>query len=151
MIRELTTKEFEEKYLDLVEKEYTDLDGGNHVEFDKYSMIDMMNLCEGNRQLCIIADELDGNLAGIVVAMLIPSYMNMSHWTAYNMIWFVFKEYRKTDTGIRLIKAYEEWAVRMGIRDIHIGLAIEGRKGTKRYFKKLGYEPYQTTYIKRLF
>ena len=151
MIKEITTDEFKEKYLQIAEEEYSRLNGGNHVEFDSHSMISMMELCEGNRQLCIFIDEIDGKPAGCMVGMLIPSYMNLSHWAAYNMVWFVLKEYRKTKSSLRLLKAYEGWAESMGCRDIHLGVGTEGRNDMKKCFKRYGYKSYQTTYIKRLF
>lgn len=94
--------------------------------------------------------EHNRTISGALGGVLAPSPFN-GKLMAVEMFWFVIEEYRGSADGIRLLKAFEQWAVEQRaemISMIHL-LALQPEKLGKLY-QRMGYHPVETNYIKHL-
>ena len=65
----------------------------------------------------------DGDvLAGVFVGGLSEFYFG-NDVQAYDLLWYVGKEYRGSRTGLRLLKMFESWATDLGADRIQVGIS----------------------------
>jgi GNAT superfamily N-acetyltransferase len=65
----------------------------------------------------------DGDvLAGVFVGGLSEFYFG-NDVLAYDLLWYVGKEYRGSRTGLRLLKMFESWATDLGADRIQVGIS----------------------------
>lgn len=88
----------------------------------------------------------DGRVIGALGGAWMHDLKTGTKQTA-EICWWVRPE--KRGHGLRLFKAYEAWARRIGARVILAGhLAGHGRLG--QYLRRRGYKPYEVAYLKEI-
>ncbi len=88
---------------------------------------------------------------GMIGFLVAPLFFNLSELNATELFWWVDKEKRGTSLGIRLLKAAEEHALKLGAKNFSM-LSIEGLKEEKldSLYTKLGYSLSERIYMRRL-
>jgi GNAT superfamily N-acetyltransferase len=100
-----------------------------------------------NSPFCMLSF-CDGNCVGVFVGS-IEEYYFSDECAAQDIAFFVSKDARGSIAAVELINAYEEWAIKQGVRHIHLeqGTAINIEK-TDRFFKSIGYTPIGSNVLK---
>jgi GNAT superfamily N-acetyltransferase len=92
--------------------------------------------------------KVNGESVGFLAVAFMEPIMQ-SKTVALEMAWFVEKEHRGGRNAIKLLRAFEELAVkRNALRTIISN--ILGLNDLSVLYKKLGYSPIETTYVKEL-
>ncbi len=94
----------------------------------------------------LVLEERDG-LAGMVAAVLYGLYFNLGHITCQELFWWVEPERR--GKGLALWKAIEDVGRARGAKSFQMS-SILRRDRLDRIYKRAGYVPSESTYIKRL-
>jgi len=97
-----------------------------------------------------IVVEVDGKVVGVIGGMMLPSIFDRNQIIGQETIWFVDKEHRKGNIGLKLIKAFEEECLSQGANLIIMGLM--GNLNTDildKYYSRHGYKLLEREYIKR--
>lgn len=82
------------------------------------------------------------NDGGILVATLVPSVLNPKVVVAQEVVWY-------GKHGKEMLTAFEEWAEEQGASLIALSSIIDEREESlRRLYKKYGYSPVETTFIK---
>lgn len=137
--------------LDMMQRYHQEMPPEVAGDFDYPLAADRMMRCIGQPDhfQCIA---FDGSQAiGCIAAALAP----MRYWSPENLaldiVLYVLPEYRAKGAGLKLIRAYEDWARSKGCR--HISLSCSSRINEDRTYKlyeRLGYEPIGVQFIKEL-
>jgi GNAT superfamily N-acetyltransferase len=64
------------------------------------------------------------------------------------MVWWVEPDYRKGSAGPRLLQAVENWSRQKGLRLLK--MVAPAGSGVGSYYKRLGYQEVETSFVKRL-
>ena len=82
---------------------------------------------------------------GIIGGMILPLYFNQAFKLAVEMFWWAPKD------GTPLRKAYEAWATEQGaVISQFSGQRNERSDTVEKLFRRAGYEPVETGFMKRL-
>lgn len=88
---------------------------------------------------------------GIAAALAYPHYFNAASKTAQELFWWVRPDKRGGPTGIRLLRAIEEWARGRGCKTLSmICLPALKESPAERVYQRTGYRASERSYIKRL-
>lgn len=92
---------------------------------------------------------------GQIVGFLWAGYQDLAPWTpvrvASDILFYMVPEKRGTLLGMRLIKAYKQWAFEKGCAEVRMSIASginEERVG--RMYRRLGFETFGTVYNLKL-
>jgi predicted N-acetyltransferase YhbS len=94
--------------------------------------------------LAEVDDQVVGMIAGVPLEELIANTPMFDE-----MVWWVEPDYRKGSVGPRLLRAVEHWARQKGLRLVK--MVAPAGSGVGDYYARHGYEPVESSYIKRLF
>lgn len=86
---------------------------------------------------------VDEECAGALAAMVAPDIYD-GRLIATEFFWFVRAEYRGGTASIRLIRAYEEWALAKGVASTDIRMSVlqgVNDEQIEHLYRKLGYRP----------
>ena len=82
---------------------------------------------------------------GIIGGLLVPVYFNRSAVFAVELFWWAPQD------GTALRKAFEEWAAESGALKIQFSGQVNDRSPTiDKLFRRAGYTPVETGYLKRV-
>lgn len=96
----------------------------------------------------ILASFKENTITGAIGAVL-TQHLFSSKMMAVECFWYVLPEHR--GDGIRLLKAFEEWAVKAGaelLAMIHL-LSLQPEKLGSLY-RRMGYHPVEVNYLKEI-
>jgi len=94
----------------------------------------------------VFVAEKDEEIIGLLAAMYGQPLFS-SETLATEIAWYVSKDYRKSTAAFRLMKAYEEWALSMGVN--YVGMTyLEGITDLSKIYEKKGYTISETHYLK---
>lgn len=93
--------------------------------------------------LAVVDDQVVGMLAGVPLEEMIANTPMLDE-----MVWWVEPAHRKGTVGPRLLKRLEEWSRQKGLRLVK--MVAPAGSGVGAFYKKLGYEEVETSYVKRL-
>ncbi len=99
------------------------------------------------KAICIVADvnqKLVGCLYGIATEFYFSDFL-----VCTELIWWVDEDYRNTSTGIKLFKAFEFWAKRIGAQYLS-AVNTEGTTDLSKLYNHSGYHLAESTYVKAL-
>lgn len=92
----------------------------------------------------------DGEVIGALAGMLFQHPMH-GRLMANEGFWFVDPAVRGGTAGVRLFKAFEDWARAAGAKGIYAGRNLaESPDGLERFYERRGYRPRLMTYEKGL-
>jgi GNAT superfamily N-acetyltransferase len=74
-------------------------------------------------------------------------FFNKNHRTGHELFWWVEPEQR--GHGLKLLKALEEWARDRGAQSFQMG-GMRALKNLDNIYKRVGYEPSESIYRKKL-
>lgn len=88
---------------------------------------------------------------GFIVGHVTPSFLQPSVTLCTEAAWFVEKEYRGTTVGIKLLKDYENEAIRRGATQITmVNIRHLNMDGLDKIYTKLGYNLFEQHYLKEI-
>lgn len=97
----------------------------------------------------VFAKVIEGK--GFIVGMIAPSFLHPGKLQAQELAWYVEPEFRGTSTAIKLMKMYEAEAIKRGCKEIGmVCLEALDPVRTGNIYEKLGYNKYETHYIKEV-
>ena len=97
----------------------------------------------------IFVAEIDGKVVGFIACLVHPSWFSQTTLIAMEMAWWIEEAHRGGVSGIRLVKAYEEWAKQMGASFICMSdLMSDGNAGLGNMLERLGYSMTERTHMK---
>lgn len=99
------------------------------------------------KRLCVIL-ACDPNPYGMIVGMSSELPFS-SDLATMEMAWWVDEERRGSRESLLLMKAYEDWAVRVGAKVIQMAMLDESTNLDKFYLRQ-GYRPAERSYIKEI-
>lgn len=120
------------------------------VSFDKDVVLEVLySLISGpvNEKMLVVAENKDKEIVGTLGAMLVPSLYSSSKLAIEPLFWTngnpkVFKV---------LVECFEDWAKNVGADFTLIGAGANHTQDKwSRVYKRLGYNPYQSSFIKEL-
>jgi hypothetical protein len=99
--------------------------------------------------LCYV-DEQDGDIVGMIAAILTPAFFNHSHITGEELFWWV-SDKAPHRTGLRLLVTVEDKARELGCHTMHMKsvVRLNGDRMEKLYTKR-GYRASERLFIKEL-
>jgi GNAT superfamily N-acetyltransferase len=93
---------------------------------------------------------IDGKPVGIMLGMVVDDIASLSK-QAYECVWQVIPEYRRTGAGPALMSMFESEARKQGCARVLFGAATDGHYDAMvRLYKKMGYRPVSMTMAKSL-
>jgi len=88
---------------------------------------------------CLFVAEDDNKIIGVFAGVAHEHFFG-NHLVSSDLILYVDPEHRGGSAAPRLIKAYEEWAKKIGAKDITIGVSTGVQEErTAKLFEKLGF------------
>lgn len=92
-----------------------------------------------------------GEIVGGIIGVLAPLWFAPSQLSATEFAWWVSEEHRGGTTGIKLLRAFEQWAKDKGAAMVSMSdLVIEGATPAGRLFEKLGYTVVERSHVKKV-
>lgn len=129
-----------------------------HKESPFYSLTDysqqkMLQLFETamiskHTQVLILLLKEENRSVGMLVGM-VGSPVFSDDLIASELAWFIEPEYRGSRKALQLVYAYEEWARRMGCKNVSMSLLTTLTDASKTY-ERLGYTKTEISYLKAL-
>ena len=99
--------------------------------------------------LVLVAEAADGQIAGGIAGLLAPVWFNPSACMAAELGWWVDAAYRGSSAGVKLAKAFEQWAREHGAVAVSMSdLVISGATPAGQLFEKLGYRVVERCQVK---
>lgn len=95
----------------------------------------------------LVAENEEGILGFICGLIAEPIFSNQK--VASELAWFVNKDYRNTSAGFRLLKSYEEWAIKNKANFITMAY-LENVTDLAKIYTKMGYSKTETNYVKEI-
>lgn len=100
--------------------------------------------------VCLVA-AIDGEVVGGIVGALAPLWFAPTCLSATEFAWWVSEEHRGGTAGIKLLRAFEQWAKNKGAAMVSMSdLVIEGATPAGRLFEKLGYTVIERSHVKKV-
>lgn len=91
------------------------------------------------------------DLDGLLIGFIVGTYSKLAfskELQAHETLWYVSKEFRKTDIGLCLYVLFEQWAKDLNVRVIHTASPYGSKLG--KAYEKQGYKMFEELYIKVL-
>ena len=99
----------------------------------------------------VLVAEVDGNVVGMLWAVLAPVWYAPSHKAAVELAWWVDPAHRKGMSGIRLVQAFEKWAEDQGASMVSMSNLEVGDNGlVANMLNRFGYGMSEQTHTKRI-
>lgn len=94
---------------------------------------------------------INGKIKGIIAGMVQPSMFDFGELLAEEKIWFVSKDSRSTELGMRLLSLFEEGCKLKGAKHLMmINLEDVNSKIMHRFYHRQKYKLIETHFIKKL-
>lgn len=108
-------------------------------------------LTEGkSRYVCLLAFDSEDRLVGMLLAVL-EQHIFSSQLTASVMIFLVLPEARMGGWGVRLLRAFEQWAKNRQVLEINFGVNSATEQDTVgRFARKMGFKKVGENFVKGL-
>lgn len=92
-------------------------------------------------------DQIVGGIAGVIA----PIWFNQGARTATELAWWVDDEFRCTSAGIKLYRAFEQWAKAQDVDAIVMSdLIVSNSAPAEKLFQKLGFTTVERSHVKRI-
>jgi N-acetylglutamate synthase-like GNAT family acetyltransferase len=120
-------------------------------KFEQSLDIDHLNALAENliTNHTLLVAEQEGQLVGMIAGILVPNIYNKDYIGLQEMFWWVVEEARTSSAAIRLYGAFEERAKDLEVDFISMVSTVY-TPTLENYYKKQGYKPVETSYIKEL-
>lgn len=99
----------------------------------------------------VLVADCDGQLVGGIVGAMAPVWFNKDTRAATELAWWVNEDFRHTSAGIKLYRAFEQWAKDQGAHAIVMSdLVIRGVAPAENLFRKLGFTTVERSHVKKV-
>ena len=97
----------------------------------------------------VFVADIDGTISGILVAVLSPAWYAPRHTIATELAWWVAPEHRKGTAAIRLIQAFERWAIESGASMVSMtNLQVDDNGAVANMLGRMGYKMTEQAHTK---
>ena len=125
----------------------------SHYRFLTYSPVKIVSLIERSINqpdtVCIFVAEKDDEIIGFFVGLKTEYWFSTDTMTC-DLVLYVTPEHRGCSAAPRLVKAYEEWASKLGVKELNIGTSTDVNSDrTIGLYKRLGYQTASYSFRKR--
>lgn len=119
--------------------------------FDRGTALNsVVALIDADTGVCLVA-VVEGEIVGGIVGVLAPLWFAPSCLSATEFAWWVKEEHRGGTAGVKLLRAFEQWAKDNGAAMVSMSdLVIEGATPAGRLFEKLGYTVVERSHVKKV-
>lgn len=112
------------------------------------SFADLMNAGAVSKYLFLVAENSQNQIVGALTG-LVEQQIFSDAWTASVMHYDVLPEARMGGYGVRLLKAFEQWAKNRKVIEITLGVnSGVGTQGVGVFIQKMGYSKVGENYVK---
>jgi GNAT superfamily N-acetyltransferase len=119
-------------------------------EYSEARLRDFAQTVLNNPMMFCAVDDRDGEIVGFFLGMLSPMWWG-SDFMASDLILYVAPDKRGAASGVRLVKAFEEWARRQGVKEVRLGVSTEiAPERTAALYERLGFRQIGTIHKKVL-
>lgn len=121
-----------------------------HISFDeKKTRETVTDIINGDKESSIIIISCDETkITGAIIGLSVCPLFSLQK-SAVEMVWWVHPDYRKSGHGNLLLSAYEDWAKRVGCKNVQmICLETEEKEMLEKFFAKNGYNKIETAFVK---
>lgn len=152
MIR-LATKEDEEQLLHICYKFFLTTNH-NDLTWDRQKVITLIRSFTGEQgKIFLIAEDEYGNIISCLAGFIID-HLFATNKIAYEILWYVDQEFKRSKDVIKILKAYELWAKKSGCTHLSMGnrRGVDDSKedALERYYLRNGFKIIETVYKKKL-
>lgn len=117
------------------------------MAFSEERLIDFFQIYLADKtKMIVILSEQDGKPRGMIVGMADSPHFS-DEKAATELAWWMDEEYRRGRDSIDLMKAYEEWARRIGATVTQMAL-LSSSPDVSKLYEKSGYSLTERTYVK---
>ena len=96
----------------------------------------------------MVADD-EGVVIGFFIVAIVPYFFSLQTHAA-DLAFYVAKEYRGSSAAMRLLRAAETWAIRLGVKECRFGAATGINPDVAdKFFTGMGYDRGGVLYVKR--
>jgi GNAT superfamily N-acetyltransferase len=97
---------------------------------------------------CLVA-EVNGEIVGMIAFALVVAWFAPSVLLASELAWWVEERARGTTVAIRLVRAYEKWAIDNGAKLIAMSsITVDANDSVGNMLSRIGYEASEITHVK---
>ena len=122
----------------------------NKFTFDKEKAANLIQHLIAIDNGIVIVAEHEGNLVGMIGGMVCEQFFSKDLY-ACDFVVYIDPEHRGTSAIIRMIKLFEERAIKLGAKEISLGISTEiHAERTANLYEKLGYKRSGISTIKRI-
>jgi GNAT superfamily N-acetyltransferase len=109
---------------------------------------DLMNAGAASKYVFLVAESSQGEIVGALIG-LAEQQIFSDAWTASVMHFDVLPEARMGGYGVRLLKAFEQWAKNRNVIEITLGVnSGVGTEAIGAFIQKMGYTKVGANYVK---
>jgi len=125
----------------------------SHYQFLDYDALKIAELIERSQtnpeSVCIFVAEKNEEIIGFFVGLKAEYWFGRDTMTC-DLVLYVKPEHRGCSAAPRLVKAYEKWASKLGVKEINIGTSTDvNSERTIGLYKRLGYSTASYSFRKR--
>lgn len=144
----LATPEDFHAILPMAEKFYNSTTFSKQLPFDVPSILEFyINMLQSG---FVMVAEDEGNLVGMLGALVHPFHLNQNHLVATEGMWWVEPEYRGQRIAGDLMDAVERMAKTANCSLVVMAKLDTSPDGLGTYYESRGYKPTETSYIKEV-
>ena len=121
-IREATSEDFEE--LEKLGREMHEESSYSSLAFSPERLRQVFSLYLRDPNKIVLLGVVNGETCGLYAGYLTPYYFS-NDLVANDIAWFVTKKRRGSSLGLRLLSAFESWALDRGASEVRIGYSTD--------------------------
>jgi GNAT superfamily N-acetyltransferase len=123
-------------------------EAGEFFKFNKDKIETFLSMAIPSDDHCVIVCEVEGSVVGFLICQCADNPF-VDRKLAFEIGWYMSKEHRGARNSIRLLKAFEEWAISKGV-DCLILADIPKLTDLADLYGKLGYFLSERSFVKVL-
>jgi GNAT superfamily N-acetyltransferase len=122
-----------------------------YIPFCPASMADTFHRLAVGETSCLLVGDVGGEVLGMIAGVASPHYVNAAHTTTHELFWWVDPAARHTRTALRLLQAFEDWAMAIGSSTLFMASpATMTPDKLARFYERKGYGAVDVNYAKNL-
>lgn len=139
MIREATESDIPQ-LVEMARAMHAESPRYQNKQFDEGVTAQFINILISGSDFCVFVSGIASDLTGMIGCSVSPFFFSFVDKYACDVGFYVKPEHRGGGSALKLIKAYEDWALEKGVlpEDITLGVSCENKK-LGELMTKMGY------------
>ncbi len=101
-----------------------------------------------DKQIGVIIAAFENDIVQGAIGGIFHPDINTGENTSSEFFWYVKKDSR--GSGVRLLKAFEEWSKKQNCKKIRMTQLLEGSDGVEKVYRRFNYYPVEVTFVKEI-